>query len=481
MKLTTLLGPGLLLGTALGLAACVGGSGGTLAGIGGTGITATGTITGFGSIFVNGVEFETGTADIVVDDNSAGEGALQLGMVVTVTGTLDDNGTTGTASAVEYDDEVQGPVLDVPVDPTGDGLELRFTVLDTTVLADRVATVFDDGVTFETLAQGDYIEVSGFADQAGVIHATRIEGEGTFVPGSSVVEIKGTASNVVGSNFDLGSYSVDASAADLSDVAGGVIVAGNAYEVKGTLVGTDITATAVKDNDDLHDEDVDKASIEGFITDYVDDGNFSVAGQAVDASSATLEPTSLVLANGVEVEVEGPIVSGILQATKVQGEGGDVELAATVQSVSPLAGTVTLQYFTGTVSVHIDSQTSLRDDTGEIEPYTLADVTAGHFLEIEGLVDDSGNIVAREVRRHDLDDDVLQGPKDSCDGTSIVLFGVSFSLVNGTTSFEDENEDDTAYADAAAFCDDVNARNPIVQIKDEVTPDGIADAAEVED
>lgn len=480
MKLKNIFAPGLWLGAAIGLTACIGGSGNNLAGIGGTGITATGTITGFGSIFVNGVEFETGSASVLVDDNPGGEGDLQLGMVVTVTGTVDTSGTTGSATAVEYDDEVQGPVLDVPTDPTGDGQMLQFTVLNTTVLADRVATVFDDAVSFATLAQNDYVEVSGFVDPTGVLHATRIEGQGVFAAGSSEVEIKGTASNVSGNTFDIGSYRVDAATADLSDVAGGVITTGNAYEIKGTLVGTDITATAVKDNDDVHDEDVDKASVEGIITDFVSASSFKVDGLPVDATGATLEPSSLLLADGVEVEVEGPIVSGVLQADKVQGEDGNVELAARVAGVSTSAGTITLQYVNAAVTLLVDSQSSLRDDRGIIDPYALADVAVGDFLEIEAILNDVGDLIAREVRRHSPDDQLLQGPVDSCDGTSISILGVSFSLLDGTTSFEDEHEN-PVYADAAAFCADVNARNLFVTVKDEIIADGIADGAELAD
>ena len=60
-----------------------GGGGGGLAGggIGGTGVTS-GAISGFGSVFVNGIEFETaGTSFDVDDDPAAVEGDLGIGMV----------------------------------------------------------------------------------------------------------------------------------------------------------------------------------------------------------------------------------------------------------------------------------------------------------------------------------------------------------------------------------------------------------------
>ena len=69
-----------------------------------------GTINGFGSIFVNGVEFETDEADILVDGQRVGEDALGLGMVVLVDGTVNEDGVTGTANSVVFDDEVEGPI-----------------------------------------------------------------------------------------------------------------------------------------------------------------------------------------------------------------------------------------------------------------------------------------------------------------------------------------------------------------------------------
>ena len=68
-------------------------------GMSGTGISQ-GTIDSFGSIFVNGVEWEIDAASIEVDDATAAELDLRVGMVVTVRGDLDSAGTTGTATDV---------------------------------------------------------------------------------------------------------------------------------------------------------------------------------------------------------------------------------------------------------------------------------------------------------------------------------------------------------------------------------------------
>jgi hypothetical protein len=305
------------------LAGCGGGGNSSLAGggIGGTGITASGAITGFGSIFVNGIEFETAGASRDVDgETSVSEGTddasvLGIGMVVTVTGTLNADGVTGTAENIQYDDAVQGPVFDI------DPFTRSFTVMGISVIVQN-NTVFSNA-TFENLQPDDLVEVSGFFDATGALQATRI----VRIDGSEInVEVKGTVTGLAGAFFVLAvdytaatTYSVDATAAVLP--AGGL--ADNQYvEVKGSLTGNVIEATRV----DLKSEgfaDTANASIEGIVTDFIDIGNFRVAGQQVDASVAEFIPASLKdqpSLIGVEVEVDGAIQGGVLMASRVEAE-----------------------------------------------------------------------------------------------------------------------------------------------------------------
>ncbi len=299
------------------LTSCGGGDGSDVAGIGGTGIRTAGTITAFGSIFVNGIEFETGLAAISLDDNPGAENQLRLGMVVVVDGTVDAGGTTGTAINVSFDDEVQGPVTDIVTDPRN--LTKTLTVLDVQVQVDSASTVFDE-VTFDTLALNDVVEVSGFVDGAGVIQATRIEKKEDFVDGVSELELKGIVSDLSGTTFTLGSFTVDFSAADLSHLPGGVISNGLQVEVKGTLSGSTINATDIEQEDDLFSDDEDKVSLEGVIGNFISNADFTIAGQSVNASSAELKPVDLTLGDGVKVEVEGSITAGVLQAVKVEAD-----------------------------------------------------------------------------------------------------------------------------------------------------------------
>jgi hypothetical protein len=466
-----------------------GGGGGALAGggIGGTGITAFGTITGFGSVFVNGIEFETsGTLFDVDDDDTAIEADLDIGMVVTVNGTLNDDGVTGTADSIEYDDEIEGPVSNLSEDVAAQ--TKSFNVFDTTVVVGNSSTVFAN-TTYVGVAEDDVVEISGFFDEAGTLLATRLEGEGTLVPGTTEVELKGTVSGCGGdciNSFNLGSVTVNYDGGtDLTEVPGGVVSDGQFVEVKGTLEADDsITAIRIELEDEgLGDTGENKVSIEGLVSDFSGIGSFKVAGQAVNATGAVFVPTSLEtgLADGMEVEVEGPIEGGVLQAIKVEARGGEIRIDASVQSTNVAAGSITLVLNPGNLTVMVDSQTALRDDTGVEDLLALNEINAGDFLEIEAYEDDaSGDLIATDIRRDDLDDDILQGPVDSCDGSQVTILGLGYTLADGTTIYRDQNE--APLLNAIDFCTAQAAGGFFVKVKDELADyDGVADEAELQD
>lgn len=475
----------ILVASGISLQGCGGGGGGggstgTLddggAGGGGsatTGVISTGTVDGFGSIFVNGIKFETGSADVMIDGIRRGEDALGLGMVVTVEGTVNSDGVTGTATSVTFEDEVEGPISAIA--PGADNDTLLLTVLGVPIIAERTSTVFDD-VSFDTLAIDDVIEVSGFYDEDLKLRATRIEKKSVFVAGSTVVELKGTVANLSGTTFTLGDITVDFSGADLSDVSGGALSDGMGVEVHGTLLDGAITATRVEEEDDVSDRfnDADEVSVQGTITDFAGVDNFRVAGVLVDASGARFEPADLVLANGLVVEVEGDWDGTTLTAREVEARRGRVEIEAAVAGVDTTAGTITLALFPGAVTVAVNERTMLDDDTGAEEVLALAEISAGDFLEVEAIMVDGG-LVATRIDRDDRDDDVIQGPVQAFNpGVDITVLGITYSVAGA--EFEDRG-DNTLSADA--FFARL-ALGDLLKIKDELPTDGVADEVEFE-
>ena len=472
------------------LAACGGGGGsGSSAsnGIGGTGAAAsvtTGKVTGFGSIFVNGIEFETDNASIIVDDSAASQSNLSVGMVVKVTGTVNDDGVTGTATRVDYDAKLEGPIATTPT-VNADNTEIQFTLLNTTVIIQANSTVFKNA-TFNGLSAGDMVDVSGFYNANGALVASYVQKKSdNFVPNSTKVEVKGTVTNFNGTDSFILSIASGVSltinfnySTDLSELPNTTVANDLYVEVEGTMASasaTSITATKIE-NEGLDDHEGD-ASIEGYVTNYVSLSSFSVGSIKVDASSASLEPVSLTIANGAHIEVEGSMANGVLKASKVEIRGGSIEIHASVSSVNTSTGVVTLLLGDGTLTVTVNSQTEMEDEVSKLEPFYVNHIANGDFLRIEAYQDDSSKLIASQVKRDSQDDTLLQGPVSGFDSStrSVSILGVSFF----TTGASFENSSDVSIS-SGDFFSQVSTKD-LVKVVDRATADGTADEVEFED
>ncbi|MCP4038811.1 MAG: hypothetical protein GY733_17855 [bacterium] len=323
----------LALGVALACGVSAGGSGDQMAngGIGGTGVSE-GPITDFGSIFVNNIEWFLDDAEIEFDDEDGSEDDLRIGMVVRVEGDIDKDNRTGRAARVHFDDELEGPIESIA--PVGsDGLIKELVVLGQRVWVEDGRTRFDDDDAsvfgFDTIAVDDVVEVSGLLDADGVLRATHVEFEGTIDLGNTEVELQGTISGFsAGSTFMIGGVTVtfDPTGAqtDLSDLPGGV-TNGITVEVDGVITAPNqVFAEEIEAEDGSDDEDIEEFSISGFISNFVDASDFEVSGRAVDASAADFDHGDVsMLEDGVQVEVDGDWVDGVLVAEQVEFEEED--------------------------------------------------------------------------------------------------------------------------------------------------------------
>ena len=488
---------------ALTLVAC-GGDGGVpviggtdVAGIGGSGFISSGSVTAFGSVFVNGVKFETDTSTFDVDGSSGTQDDLGIGMIVQVSGTINADGVTGTATNIKFDDQLQGPVSGLDPFVPGD-VTRTFTVMGATVIIDSSSTTFDisgeDGIPpatvfdFETITDDNNIEISGFQDSTGNLIATRIELKDIAFDPASIVEVRGTITGLVNTDFTLNGLNgltveVEAASAVIDDLPNG-LVEGQLVEVKGTFdtASNTITATRVEGEDNTV-EDTDEVEVEGIITGYVSDSNFSVNGINVDASNATLEPTTLVLANDVLVEVEGAIVNGVLVAEEVELRGGNAEIEAEVSSVNANAGTFEVIPVVGesAITVTVTSSTKLEDDLNDNKFFTLNDLVPGNFVEIRGFEDGLSSVTATEVKVDEAGDVIVQGTIQSgATAGAVKVYGIEFTIDwPGETEFKDVND---AAISQTVFFNTVTLDSSLINIKDKDGSGiaGVADEIEIE-
>jgi len=475
-----------------GLSACGGGGSGDSATTTTTTTSATissvGTITGFGSIYVNGIEFETGRASYRVDDADAfDDSSLAVGMKVKVVGSISDDGLTGTATSVLYDDDVEGPI-DAGSLKLVDATTKALTVLGLGIKVSASHTVFDDGASFDGLAEGQKVEVSGYFDGTDIV-ATRIERQNDL---DDEFELKGTVTSYDGSTVTLslqnaavaGPYTISPSAElDIPADPRGAFVEVKLVDQSGNLVAIGIET----DDDDLLDDSDDDVSVRGLLADD-SSGGLLVNGVAFEVSSATeYKPARLEgnLLAGMEVKVEGHIQGGILVAEEVETEDGDIEIEARVIQVSASDaknGSVTVDLGNSqSLVVHTDNSTLFKDssssDLNDDGSFNLGELAAGSdFLEIEVYLDDGGQLIATSIEREDGGRDTrLQAPLESFDpNVSVTLLGISYT-VTGSTSYAVSDSP----SDASTFFGSLTSSS-VVKVKD-VEPNGSAEQLEIED
>lgn len=384
----------LLIASLLLLDSCGGGSGGSVAegGIGGTGIS-NGPITGFGSIYVNGIEYDTRNAEIVVEGDVAGTGDaavlnnLAVGHVVTVEGSVPD-GARATATRVHFNDNVEGPVQALSSVDAG---TRQLTVLGQTVIA-TTETRFGN-TTLGSLAVGNHVEVSGLVTDSGAIQATYIGKKSDVFSDGTGVEVKGVIDNLnpAAQTFTIAAVTVSYTGADLSGLDA-PLVAGGTVEVKGIFSAGTLIAGRIETEDDLYlSATTVWLEIAGYIASMISGEEFLLNNVRVRTTSATRFEggTAADLLAGARVEVEGSYSAGVLTATGIEFED-DVSLQAKVDGAT--ADSLTLAGIAGLTITHDD----LTEVDGAVDSF--AAITGGRFIKVLGRWSPgAGQVVARKI------------------------------------------------------------------------------------
>jgi hypothetical protein len=379
------------------LVACGGGGG---VGEGGTGSFVSGPISGFGSVIVGGVRFDDSSATFEDENNpnsTPDRGALRLGMVVEVEGgPIDASGATPTATArsIRIGSAIVGPVTDVlPM--------MRMVRVLGQPVHITLATVFGSGLEggLAALAEGQVVEVHGFfgidtATNLPRFVATRIELRTT----PDRYRVRGIARDVdtAAQTFRIGNETFAYSGVAGTHPANDRFVRARvqtAPDSQGRWIVTslDVGLRALADTA--------QAKIEGIITDFTSDAQFSVNGITVDASKVT---SATGVALGVRVEVEGRISQGVLQADKIEiktdedVDSEDFELHGGVSGVDPVAQTFVLTTESG-----MHSFTVVYDGNTRFDPPASADALASYTgrVEVRGLwVAATGRLLAQRIK-----------------------------------------------------------------------------------
>jgi hypothetical protein len=424
--------PSILLAATAALVVACGGGGsgmsGTSTAMGTAPVMATGTITGFGSVYVNGVHFQTTSATIRKNGQVVAQSALKVGQIARVKGSKNASDGTGTADSVDVEENVVGPIA------TMDTALNTLTVLGQTVTIDA-GTSFSSDVQpadITGLKGGDFVEVSGMTAADGTITATRIERDAS----AGTLQVLGTVASVdtTAHRFMINALIVNYSAANLTGFTSGQPANGDLVEVQGTTFDsatTTLTATGVaKQMSDVQEAgghgDMER---EGLITRFASATDFDVADEPVTTTSATVyhNGTAADLALNVKVEVEGSLnSSNVLVADVISFDrNGGVELQSNVTAVDKTAGTLTVLG----VQITVDSTTRFEDkSSAQVEMFNLSNIGVDDTVNVRGFESPagSGKLVATRLDREPPSTEVeVSGPFAAGMSPQFSVFGIT--------------------------------------------------------
>lgn len=445
------------------ISACGGGSDLGIAdgGIRGTG-SSVGPVSGFGSVFVNGVKFSTdGIPNQAVDsdDGIEFETDLSKGMILRIEGQWRDDGT-GTAEQLLYDDTLRGPVDQVVADPSGAGEFITLTVMGQSVQIDRQTVV--RGTTYAALlseaAISDHVRVSAWRQADGSYRAGYIE---TVAVDVTDVELEGRVSAVETdqNRFTIGTITVEydelsvnfGSGLTESDLDNATVL-----EVEGSLAGNVLTASSI-DRDDARrfsrngGDDIQlTATIDASYTASgatARPGEFRIGDLIVRVTSATELDDDLELSDlneGLLVQVEGQFLSDtVIEAEEIELRDGNAKVEGVI------SGSADNTFFIGGVEVRVLPTTAFTVEGGSdmsFESLPIGTTT----VEVEGVEKQQGSSVFIEALKVEVDDEVastgeqaqfeLEGTLSAISPSAITVLGVSIDAA--TESYANNSQAD---------------------------------------
>ncbi len=320
-------------------------------GMTGTGITA-GRITGFGSIYVNGIHYDVDNATF--DRNGtqvSDQSSFAAGEFITVTGSVNTDGVSGVATQVKFDGLVKGIVEAIAADGKS------ISMLGQTIQIDLLSVLHG----FDQLADlqlGNLVEVSGDRLPSGVIKATSLALLADNYQSTDSLQVVGAISHLKPElkTFQMNGLTVNYSTASLVAWNGKALANGQLVQVTASQLPESGVLNAQQLSLQVSEgkyPEKSRLELEGIVSAISSASAFSLAGQSVVTSSSTqfVGLTSSSLAVGLTLEVEGTVdASGLLQAKRVMlrdvSANNGQELAGQITAIDKTLNTISLAGYT---------------------------------------------------------------------------------------------------------------------------------------
>ncbi len=356
------------------------------AGIEGTGdaVASRGVVTKLGSIYVNGIHFETDTAEIYVNDELTTEDVILQGMVVNVEGSVGRSANEAIAHKVHFDYLVTGEIEAVSVN---DDNVLVLSMLGYSIVVPE-NTLFK-GTDYDHLSVGDVISVSGLEVNETTLYASQIKSSSET--GEAALQGRIKQIDASSNTFIVNDVTIDYSGIDRPDFNPANLQEDEKIRVRGAFIGADRQLNARSFQNIVPYSYPEQATVteEGFIYQYQSIQAFKLNGVTVDASSATFSGGDAQnLADQLRVSVRGTFRNTVLVADKVHMIlPSNLKTSGLISQVDAINHTLTVEELTFKVSPF----TTFDDKGAQANRYfNLNDLNTGDHVEIYAVKDQDG-------------------------------------------------------------------------------------------
>lgn len=392
------------------------GGGNSTAGIEGTGDTiyATGPVTSFGSVYVNGERFITRSADITINGASASESDLAAGMVIEISGIAGPDTGEFTAQTVSYARNLLGEVSAIEI-VDADTRVLTLLGQTLTITSDLVF----ENTTFEQIAVDDLLDISGLMSSTGALQPTRIE----KLTAAGTLEVEGKVANLQSDvdQFMLQSLVIDYSQASFVNGTLGQLTDDLVVKLQGSLTQDGIfVASQVRFNPNTSTLPANTVIfVEGIIENFSSVASFDVAGHVINGSTAAIERGSVnQLQNGVRVTLQGRVnAAGVVQANLIRLQmASQSKVRGSIESINAQAGEFTVL---GT-TFSSDQLTAFEDKSSQANRFiNFSQLAVGDYVEVFGRLLE-GEWIALRIKRLNSDGAIaLSGPVNNIESDTL--------------------------------------------------------------
>jgi flagellar motor protein MotB len=391
-------------------------------------VSSTGVITGFGSVYVDGVRYITDNADININGNSGSDvSLLKVGMQVTIASS-DDNSETPEASSVTYESEVEGMVSSIDRDN-------QTIIVAGTLISYNNLTHFIE-ITEANLSVTQRIEVNGYLRQGNSYLATMIkldtDNRNDLIDNDQAEYTRGLIEqlNTTDRTFRLNQLIIDYNTASIEgELSNGALVKVEGVLTNETIIASHIETEMFDGNSDSSSEEFSRYEVEGIISAFDARNNtITVNGYTFNLADTIQYQggTAAALIAGVFVELElstsRAVVRIEFESDKYRSDG---KVKGNIEQVDLDNQLITLYGQAYKLSIN----TRFEDDDDQY--INLQKLQVNDDVEIVFALIDGVKLIQRierENSREFNDEWEIEGVVSAFDASSITINGVKIML-----------------------------------------------------